>query len=240
MLFSLDIIDWHASAPGIGDRSDWINWSLNDSPIDAAAAQTKLKTLPLMAARRLSSGSRLAVECAMTLLQRHAIDAVVFTSRHGELERNFNIMQALATQQEVSPTDFALSVHNSAVGSLTIMAKQPLVSSSLSAGKDSFQQGMVEVLCLLQAGYQRILMVDFEGQLPEFYRPVVPAGTVSWAYALALVIEAGKGLYCCQTTLSEDQTLSLPQSLQFLRGWLKAEASFCVAGEQTCWQWSRV
>ncbi len=72
---------------------------------------------------------------------------MVFTSRHGELERNFRILQALATGQDLSPTDFAMSVHNSAVGNLTIAAQQPIVSSSLSAGLDTFQQGLCEVIC---------------------------------------------------------------------------------------------
>ncbi len=115
----------------------------------------------MMTARRLSSGSKLAVECGLSMLQKHAIDAVLYTSRHGELERNYRILEALATNQAVSPTDFALSVHNSAVGNLTIAAKQPVVSSSLAAGKDTFQQGLCEVISLLQAGYQRVLMVDF-------------------------------------------------------------------------------
>ncbi len=95
------------------------------------------------------------------MLRKHAIDAVVYTSRHGKLERNYRILHALATDQAVSPTDFAMSVHNSAVGNLTIAARQPIVSSSLSAGLDTFQQGLCEVLCLLQAGYSRVLLVDY-------------------------------------------------------------------------------
>ncbi|MDK7227501.1 beta-ketoacyl synthase chain length factor, partial [Lactobacillus iners] len=97
---------------------------------------------------------------------------------------------ALAMEQALSPTDFALSVHNSAVGNLTIAAKQPVVSSSLSAGRDTFQQGLCEVMCLLQAGYQRVLMVDFDGFLPEFYHPRLPPQMPTWPYAVAFVIEA--------------------------------------------------
>ena len=99
----------------------------------------------MMTARLLSLGSKLAVECGLTL-RRHRPDAVLYTSRHGELERNYRIVHALATEQALSPTDFALSVHNSSVGNLTIVAKQPIVSSSLSAGRDSFQQGLCEGL----------------------------------------------------------------------------------------------
>ncbi len=175
MKFALNILDWQARAPGLSETLQWQEWSRQPQAIDPTAPLAKLSELPMMTARRLSSGSKLAVECGLAMLRRHQPDAVLYTSRHGELERNYRIVHALATEQALSPTDFALSVHNSSVGNLTIAAKQPSVSSSLSAGRDSFQQGLCEVLSLLQAGYQRVLMVDFDGFLPEFYHPQLPS-----------------------------------------------------------------
>ncbi len=51
-------------------------------------------------------------------------------------------------------------------------------------------------MCLLQAGYQRVLMVDFDGYLPEFYHPQLSPEMPTWLYALALVIETGAALRC--------------------------------------------
>lgn len=48
----------------------------------------------MMTARRLSSGSKLAVDCGLAMLRRHDINAVLYTSRHGELERNYRILHA--------------------------------------------------------------------------------------------------------------------------------------------------
>lgn len=126
MNFTLNIIDWQARAPGLCEAEQWQQWSRYSHTIDPAAPAAKLNELPMMTARRLSSGSKLAVECGLAMLRRHEIDAVLYTSRHGELERNYRILHALAMEQAVSPTDFALSVHNSAVGNLTIAAKSPL------------------------------------------------------------------------------------------------------------------
>ena len=159
MKFAFNIIDWQAKAPGLSETEQWHEWSRFSHAIDPTAPLAKLSELPMMTARRLSSGSKLAVDCGLAMLRRHDIDAVLYTSRHGELERNYRILHALATEQALSPTDFALSVHNSAVGNLTIAAKKPIVSSSLSAGRDTFQQGLCEVIGLLQAGYQRVLMI---------------------------------------------------------------------------------
>lgn len=121
MKFALNITNWQALAPGLSDVQQWQAWSRQPWAIDPAAPLAKLSELPMMTARRLSSGSKLAVECGLTMLRRHQPDAVLYTSRHGELERNYRIVHALATEQALSPTDFALSVHNSSVGNLTIV-----------------------------------------------------------------------------------------------------------------------
>lgn len=239
MKFALNIIDWQARAPGLSDAAQWQAWSQGALALDPAAPLAKLTELPMMTARRLSSGSKLAVECGLAMLRRHAIDAVVYTSRHGELERNYRILQALATEQAVSPTDFAMSVHNSAVGNLTIAANQPIVSSSLSAGLDTFQQGLCEVLSLLQAGYTRILLVDFDGALPDFYHPALPATMPTWPYTLALVIEAGEALHCATRSGSTGDEPPLPQSLLFLQSYLREERDFVVPGERLLWHWTR-
>lgn len=239
MNFTLNIIDWQAKAPGLSETTQWLEWSRLSYAIDPTALQAKLDQLPMMTARRLSSGSKLAVDCGLAMLSRHDIDAVLYTSRHGELERNYRILHALATGQAISPTDFTLSVHNSAVGNLTITAKKPIVSSSLSAGRDSFQQGLCEVICLLQAGYQRILMVDFDGFLPEFYHPQLPPNMPTWPFAIALVIEAGNTWRCETQRHCAGEETALPQSLLFLQHYLQNADAFTLPGERVQWRWSR-
>ncbi|WP_434638355.1 beta-ketoacyl synthase chain length factor [Klebsiella sp. I138] len=239
MKFALNIVDWQGRAPGLSETAQWQQWSRHSLAIDPSAPQAALTELPMMTARRLSSGSKLAVECGLAMLRQHNIDAVLYTSRHGELERNYRILHALATEQAISPTDFALSVHNSAVGNLTIAARQPITSSSLSAGRDTFQQGLCEVMCLLQAGYQRVLMVDFDGHLPEFYRPQLPPAMPTWPYALALVIEAGETWRCTTRRHAPSPEAELPQSLLFLKHYLQNSPAFSLPGERMQWQWSR-
>ena len=239
MKFALHLTDWQARAPGLSENAEWLEWAQGENAIDPTAPQAKLTALPMMTARRLSSGSKLAVECGLSMLRKHVIDAVLYTSRHGELERNYRILEALAAGQDVSPTDFALSVHNSAVGNLTIVAQQPIVSSSLSAGKDTFQQGLCEVISLLQAGYQRVLMVDFDGNVPAFYHPDLTDNMPTWAYAVALVFEAGESLQCETQPGGSEAESGLPQSLTFLRHCLRDDREFAVDGEVARWHWSR-
>ena len=78
MKFALNITDWQAKAPGLSEAAQWHEWSRLSHTIDPAAPQGKLSELPMMTARRLSSGSKLAVECGLAMLRRHAIDAVLY------------------------------------------------------------------------------------------------------------------------------------------------------------------
>ncbi|MEW5287770.1 beta-ketoacyl synthase chain length factor [Erwinia papayae] len=237
MKLAFSLCDWQASAPGLAGLADWQQWATKSPAIDETLPLAKAQHLPMMTARRLSSGSRAAVECGLALIKRQPVDAVVFTSRHGELERNLRILTSLAKEESLSPTDFAMSVHNAAVGSLTIAAALPLVSTSLAAGADSFQQGLLEVATLHSAGYQQVLLVDFDGAIPPFYQHYLPEGALHSPYAVALLLRQGTDCRC-QAIPSEDQTSDvLPQSLLFLHAWLRRERSFVVTGDRFHWQW---
>lgn len=238
MKFTLTLIDWQARAPGLSDADEWQAWSRRSDAIDPAAPLAKLTDLPMMTARRLNSGSRLAVDLGLMMLRKHRIDAVVYSSRHGELERNFRILQALAAEQPVSPTDFAMSVHNSAVGNLTIAARRPVVSSSVSAGMDTFQQSLCDVLSLLHAGYSACCWWISTVCCLILSRRAAAAVPV-WPYALALVIEAGNTLSCETHVNRAPEEPALPQSLQFLRHYLRDERQFTLPGERLLWQWTR-
>lgn len=215
MNLAFSLCDWQANAPGLAELADWQQWAALSPAIDETLPLAKGRYLPMMTARRLSSGSRVAVECGLALINRQQVDAVVFTSRHGELERNLRILTSLATEQSLSPTDFAMSVHNAAVGSLTIAAAQPLVSTSLAAGVDSFQQGLVEVAALHSAGYQQVMLVDFGGVIPPFYQHPLPRRALHSPYAVGLLLRKGESHRCHAIAASRQSETVLPQSLLF-------------------------
>lgn len=239
MKLAFNIVDWQASAPGLSESDAWQVWGKSLSDIDITAPLAKSRHLPMMTARRLASGSRLAVDCALAMLSRQKVDALVFSSRHGELERNFRILTALAERESLSPTDFAMSVHNSAVGNTTIAAQQPLVSSSVSAGYDSFSQALIEVASLHHAGYQRVALVDFDGLIPEFYHTHLEGETVNMPFAVGLLLEAGSQIQCETAPCRMSEPQVLPQGLAFLHSWLSEQQTFTVAGERLAWHWSR-
>lgn len=239
MKFSINIVGWSARAPGLKADNDWLAWAQQSKTINSSAPLEKLTNLPMMIARRLNSGSRLALDAALELYSRYQPDALLFTCRHGELERNFRILTSLAKSSPLSPTDFAMSVHNSAVGNLAIMLKTPLITTSLSAGKDTFHQGIIEALALLNDGFKRVLLVDFDGEIPEFYRPHT---SIHWPFSCAFVVEKGSTYRCHFTTQDIEEMVDyspspLTQSLDFLRCYLAEQEDFRISSRRSTWHW---
>lgn len=241
MEYTIRIQNWHAIAPGFSTKEQWDEW-VDSHRNEWVGEIAKPQKIPMMTARRMSVPSRLAVETALVLMDERP-DAAIFISRHGELERTYKIVESLAKNQDISPTDFAMSVHNTAAGLLTIVAKEALPITSLSAGVDGFHQGMLEAQAMLSNGASRILLVDFDGLVPlayqESFESEIPA------YAVGMVLSKGEQLRCKSIALENEinklpqKVIELPQSLQFLRGWLKGESEFCIDGNRTCWQWSQ-
>lgn len=244
MQYSMNIQNWHAIAPGLNTKPQWQEWA-NGTLDEWTGEIAKYQKIPMMTARRMSVPSRLAVETGLTLLDAKP-DAAIFISRHGELERTYKIVRNLAENQDLSPTDFAMSVHNTAAGLLTIVAKQMLPITSLAAGRDGFQQGLMEAQAMLVSGATRILLVDFDGIVPAAYHASFKEP--AWPYAVGLLVSAGDQLHC-QNIVNQPPAIlqpseQLPQVLQFLRAWLSGRTEFVINGSTinnttVRWQWNQ-
>jgi hypothetical protein len=236
MNYSLTVLDWYAIAPGMNHAEAWNAWASLPEFMGFSGEIEKSQRIPMMSARRMSPVSRIAVEAGLALLEKHQIARAVFTSRHGELERTYKILQILAQEQQVSPTDFSMSVHNTAAGWLTITAKNPLPVTSLAAGKDSFQQGLIEARAMLSADEgEKVLLVDFDGVVPELYGNDFAQEYAP--YCVALVLTLGEQFTCQRSGEASEEPV--PQSLSFLRNFLLNNKTFCIAGEVGQWQWNR-
>lgn len=235
MNFSFSIENWYALSSGLSNKTDWQLWSKQpnhnwDLPLP------KSKKIPMMQARRMSEPSRLAVEVGLELIENENIDLAIFTSRHGELERTYRILSTLNQNTEISPTDFALSVHNTASGLLTIIARRTIPITSLSASVDSFQQGLLEALTILNKENKRVLLLDFDGKIPDIYQTKIKQ--VIPAYAIGYILTKGDQI-SCQSIDKKFMTYQtdLPQSLAFLYAYLNKQPQFTLQGSFQDWQW---
>ena len=118
MMTDFDIASHVVLAQGLSSGEDlraWAQAALPGMPEglpDAPLAFTK--RLPMMKARRMSPGARLACEAALALEGAGEAKAWIFSSRHGETVRGVKILDAISAGEPPSPTDFMMSVHNAA------------------------------------------------------------------------------------------------------------------------------
>lgn len=178
----------------IQNDEDLKSFVLGNLCLDGHLKAPKPQNIPMMVARRLCTGTRLAVDVALEMLKDETIDGCVFSSRHGELERNSNILNALSSGLDVSPTDFTMSVHNSAVANAVITAKRQIATSSIAAGSDTFISGLIEAYTFLKSGARKVLLVDFDGSIPDCYQHYVPLDVKDLPYAAAFVLEEGSAI----------------------------------------------
>lgn len=246
MHYAFNIHDWCALAPGLETKEDWKTWS-HQSDNNWQLPLSKCAKIPMMIARRMSTPSRLAVEVGLSLLDA-APDCAIFISRHGEIERSYKILDSLNKNTDISPTDFAMSVHNAAAGLLTITAQSTLPLTSIAAGRDGFTQGLIEAQIMFHAGAKRILLIDFDGLLPKIYHSQI--STHHLAYAAGFILTPGTDFVghaipqCSQISPAyaidaDNKKIQLPQGLAFLKAFLKQTQSFTLAGIRQNWHWNR-
>lgn len=237
-MLSFSLQDSQALSPGLVDALDWQAWVRQGQwPADPPFPATPL--LPMMMARRLSQGSRLAVQVGLSLLARHPVDYAIFVSRHGELARSVTLLQALVDGQALSPTDFSMSVHNTAAGLSSIQGKAAIPMTSLAAGEGGLMAGFTEAVAALHAGASRVLLVAFEGPVPEFHRSWLPDEAPP--HALGLVLQAGDEWRCegARRAVEPHAPSALPQSLAFWRALLRHESTLTLCDGRQEWTWRR-
>lgn len=188
MYFSID--QWRAWAPGLESAADWNAWLAAQPQAAPEGALPSVSFLPALQRRRLSALGRMLLHVAWPLAEGQPPMPMVFVSRHGETPRTLAVLQALATDEPLSPTQFSLSVHNAIIGQWSILRADNSEMTALAGEGDGLEHGMLEAMSLLAEGAPAVLLVVAEEAPPAFYTPFIT--DVPCAYALALRLVPGQ------------------------------------------------
>ncbi|GAC1318870.1 MAG: hypothetical protein NVS3B11_00880 [Collimonas sp.] len=112
---------------------------------------------------------KMALEAAYRCLNGKADVPTVFCSRHGECVRSVELLADLAQDQPLSPTSFSLSVHNAAAGLFSIARQDQASHAALAAGHSGVEHAVIEACGLLADGASEVLLVVYDGFLPEIF-----------------------------------------------------------------------
>ncbi len=226
--------------------------------LPACSSDFDLTWVPAMQRRRMSRFARMALHCAHQTASRIETPlSSVFATRHGDLHRTSVLIGNVAKREPLSPNAFSLSVHNAVAGLFTILSKNTLPTTTISAGPDTFAMALIEAYAKLQAGVtDKMLLVHTDQALPEIYSRYQDEKQIDHALAMCLSLgtegaQEGirisvEGIDCLsaetggQSSSALDQARdALPQALQFLTWMAAGESQGRLTSPSYYWRLSR-
>ncbi|MBI2769152.1 MAG: beta-ketoacyl synthase chain length factor [Burkholderiales bacterium] len=234
---------WAGYAPSLTSPLEWAQWAAQPC-LPQGDAQAAVSEMPAMLRRRLGPLGRLASQAAYTCQQSTTGTPVIFASRYGDAERSLKLLRDFAVGETVSPTDFALSVHN-AVGALYSIARHDGSNfSSVAAGPATAAAALVEASALLEDGAREVLVVCYDAPLPGAYGAFAdePQAPYAWAWRVVRP-SAGAAGFRLSCTRSEDPAVNdaaiLPFGLDVMRFAVSSDRQLVRAAQGTLWTWRR-
>lgn len=229
----LQLAAWKFWSPSGRDPVSWLQGE--DEGDTSTAAAAPVSAIAPLQRRRMSRLTRMALEVATEISD--AADYFVFCSRHGEIQRTASILDDLARGIEPSPTDFAMSVHNTSAGLYSVARQFRAPSTSLCAGELTFIAGWIEAGAWLSAhSGHSVLLVMFDERLPPLLRGDVPHSTRD--YAMALLLSGGDAGILLETG-GDSRGPTHTIGPHFLSWCLSGKREFNVSVEGQGWRWRR-
>ena len=187
--------------------------------------------------RRLSSLGRGMLHCA-----GHAAADVpelrsVFASQHGEPSRTLPMLEDMATDQEISPTQFSMNVHNAVAGIWSIARQDRSACTAIGAGQASFGWGLLEAFSLHRAhGEAPVLFVYGDDRLPDLLTAFEPLQAPLHALAFLIAASGDRRIRLHRDPFAEGAATEAPQSLHCLHALSNSESSPWM-GPSGSWAW---
>ena len=260
MSFSFVIETWAAFAPGLDTPARWTDWAA--APwLPQGEPQAPLTAVAPMQRRRFAPLGRLAAQVAFDVRDAAAAPATrsadgspvddvptVFASRYGETTRCLDLLMAQVRGEPLSPTAFALSVHNAMGAMIALVREDRNNSSAIAAGRMTAAAGVTEAVALLDEGARAVDLIVYDAPLPGDYATFAdePAAHFAWAWRLRRPRAGERGLRlewraddAARRDAATEATAALPASLQAMWFALSdAPALEQRTGGQRC-LWSR-
>lgn len=246
-MIDIVVADWAAWAPGLHEREAWRAWAAAPYP-PVGDDVPALPEVPAMQRRRIDRLGRMAVQAAWWCASPQAGAGVplVFASRHGDVQRSFELLQQLAGDEPMSPTQFGLSVHNAIAALYSIVRGERGNYLAIAGGRATAEAALVEAAGLLAAGAPEVQVVVYDAGLPAVYDAFhdEPDAFYAWSWR---VRAGGEGMRLSLgwqadghvPSDGEGAVSALPAGLEALRFLLSGDAERVHRADGLCWRWCR-
>lgn len=236
MNVTFNVASWAAWAPGLSTPEAWSDWAKTAAKAPQGAETPPLTEVPAMARRRIEKMGRLAYQVAQWVQGETRGEPLLFASRHGDANRSVDLLKSLAKDEPMSPTSFALSVHNAIGAQYSIQRKDTANVTAVANGRFTVEAALLEAWTLL-AEAPHVTMVVYDATPSSFFAPYYdePEADFAWAWRLekgdSFSLEAGAG--------GRTAAGPLPHALEVLRFFLDGSPSLERADDTAGWRWSR-
>ena len=227
------VSDWSAFAPGLESREQWLAWA-RAPHLPEGEQVPALAELPAMQRRRLEKLGRMALQVAWRLQPEPEPSVpVVFSSRHGDITRTFQMLRSQAGGEALSPTHFGLSTHNAVIAQYSIARGLTGNYLATAGGVEAPEAAVTEALGLLADGEASVLVVHCDDLTPPDYACYrdEPEAPYAWAWRLRQPQEGETALALApggQGALAASAPPVLPHGLDVMR-WLLSADPYLVA-----------
>ncbi len=201
-MLRIQIENWSFWSPESPEPAGWLkHWQ--NAGAKGLTGDPDVTAIPAMQRRRMSRLSRMALASALDVVSGETVDYSIFCSQHGEIVRTSALLLSMTQGIELSPTAFAQSVHNTASGLFTVIAKTNTPSSSIASGANTFAYGWLDAQAYLAENpSHRVLLVDFDEVIPDEYQAY--SNQLISDHALALVLRvADMQAELCQAMVAD-------------------------------------
>jgi hypothetical protein len=170
----------------------------------------------------------------------------VLSTRHGELTRALATLGAIETEGLPSPTDFSMAIHHALLGLLSIHAGNRGGHTALSAGRESFANGLLEATaCIAERPNEPVILVHGDEKLPEGYEAFRESDDAALPLVMALALgppgaKAGNDVTLELAPAATDAEPTVDMATEFLRFFLSNARCTRAVGRRTSWIWRRV
>ncbi len=233
---------WHVWTPGIKNLDGWLYGYKGDLVLEQDAVSVP-ESVPKMLQRRLSPLAKAVLNSADTCIAKDEQIPIVFSSANGEICKSLEMLRAIQTENEVSPTAFSLSVHNAIAGLFSIIYVNQQEITVIAPGQEGIAPAFIEGLGILQEGADAVLLVLYDEPIADFY-PVYPFNlNAESTCALTLRIAlSGKGLPMQFSRLSipHNDGEQPVQVLAFLGFLLGNDKVLNLGNRSHGWRWQKL
>lgn len=121
--------------------------------------------IPPMLRRRMSAVEKIAISLASKVAPESVDYHIVFASRFGEWEQTIKLIRQFYEDKEMSPAGFSNSVHNAAMGHLSLLTHNKNSYTSIAACEKTIENALLDALI----SEKPVLFIYAEEKNPDEY-----------------------------------------------------------------------